>query len=520
MDGAVSRLLTAAVAAFFLSSAPSPSAAATFEVITLERFDGLHNGSIDVDAGTGQNMGQDSPVVCNLLLQGPIEKGDTERLKALVEQNRIDTHSKVPRLCLHSPGGSYAEGLKLAEFLMDNNIGTGVPATAKCYSACAIIFMGGTFPWKGQINRFLHAQGTLGFHAPFIPDRNDGKQVTVDVKELRLLYADGIKAMSDFMKLGVGNDVKRITPELMQEMLAKGPGEFFYVDTVGKAIRFRIHLYGIDVMPRLDDDGICNACVNMHYGAYERYGRGGDTDLCKGLGPSRRKRFSDGQRLTNDVAPRGGSCSIDVLLEGDRIKRWSYVSDERDVFGDGLELAYWYLYSPNTQLASLAQPRKEEKPTPAGPGRRPDGEPRRTSDPPAPDTDGERERNAQFLRRLGEFVVRDYLGHGDPDHENTREMFAPQVVYFDKGTIARETVMREKQAYYRRWPKRSFELIRDTLRLDKGGDGVLTVTFRYVFEVTDGRQRRRGIAFATLGIVEQGGRFVIAREDGKVEKRF
>lgn len=484
--------------------------AATFEVITLDRYDGLHNGSLDVDAGTGHNMGQESPVICNLLLQGPIEKGDTEQLKALVAKHRIESVRNVARLCLHSPGGSYLEGLTLAMYLMEANIGTAVPATAQCHSACAIIFMGGSYPWKGEINRFLHTQGVLGFHAPFIPDRNDGKQVTVDLKDLRLLYSDGIKAMSDFMKLGVGNDVKRITPELMQEMVAKGPSEFFYVDTVGKAIRFRIHLYGVEAMPNLDERGICNACVNMNYGAYERYGAGGEPDLCKGLSPAARKSFPNGQRLTNEVAPRGGSCSVDILLEGDKIKRWSYVNDERNEFGDGLELAYWYLLPPNAKIASLSKP---PAPEPATPGQPPPRQPERT--PPDPKRD-----NDEFLRRLGQFVVVDYLGQGRANHENQPDIFAPRVVYFDKGEVPREVVMREKRAYYRKWPTRSFELIKDTLRLDKASDGTLQITFRYVFDVTDGNQRRRGIALAELGIAESGGRLVIRRENGSVEKRF
>ena len=498
---------------------PRAASAATFEVITLDRFDGLHNGSIDVDAGTGHNMGQEAPLVCNLLLQGGIEKGDVDRLKALIAKHRIDTHDKVPRLCLHSPGGSYSEGLALAEYLMEHNIGTAVPATAECYSACAIIFMGGSFPWKGQINRFLNADGVLGFHAPFIPDRNDGKQVTVDLKDLRLLYSDGIRAMAAFMKLGVGNDVKRITPELMQEMIEKGPSEFFYVDTVGKAIRFRIHIYGVDKLPSLDETGMCNACVNMNYGAYERYGQGGETDLCKSPGPARRQQFPNGQRLTNDVAPRGGSCSIDVLREADRIQRWSYVNDDRNAFGDGLELAYWYLYPPNTKLTALAKPR-ETTPPAEPPQREPqrESQPRRPPQPEAP-PNPERD-NEEFLRRLGQFVVVSYLGHGKRDHENDPAIFAPRVIYFNKGTISRDAVMAEKQTYYRRWPQRSFELIKDTLRLEKGADGLLTVTFRYVFDVTDGRQRRRGIAFSSLGVSEQDGRLIIAREDGGVEKRF
>jgi hypothetical protein len=79
--------------------------------------------------------------------------------------------------------------------------------------------------------------------------------------EVRTAFSEGIKAISAFMQLGVGNQIKRIVPELMREMLARGPHDFFFIDTIGKAIRYRIHLFGIDRPPAIDAQGICNACL-------------------------------------------------------------------------------------------------------------------------------------------------------------------------------------------------------------------------------------------------------------------
>lgn len=469
--------------------------AARLSVLQLDRFDDLNNGSIDVDAGTGHNLGPDGDVVCNLLLEGPIERGDLDKLKQAIGHQRTSNFDKVPRLCLHSPGGSYGEGLDIATYLMKESIGTAVPRDAECYSACAVVFMGGTYPWKGELNRFLHVQGVLGFHAPYIPDRNDRSKTLVDEANVRLAFSDGIRAMSAFMQLGVGNPVKRITPELMQEMMAQGPEEFFFVDTIGKAIRFRIHLTGIAQIPALDDRGVCNACTNMNYGAHERYGPGGDSVLCKDLGPAVRKRFPKGVRVTNDVAPRGGSCSVDIESKNQKITRWSFVNDERNAFGDGLELAFWFLHAPSTPLASLA------------------------AAAPEPATGGS-SGHEQLLRRLGDFVVTDYLGHGRIDHQNRADIYAPRVIYFDKGEISRAQVMAEKQSYYRRWPKRTYELIPDTLRAEVGADATFDITFRYTFEVGGGRDSRRGIAVARLGVAVVEGGFAILREAGDVEKRF
>ena len=59
------------------------------------------------------------------------------------------------------------------------------------------------------------------------------------------------------MQLGVGNEVKRFPPELLAEMLEKGPNQVFSIDTVGKAIRFRVHLYGARANPTIDKRAFC-----------------------------------------------------------------------------------------------------------------------------------------------------------------------------------------------------------------------------------------------------------------------
>ncbi len=496
------RIIVLLLAVLLLGSAqrPGAAAAADISVIQLERFDEQHNGSIDVDIGIGHNLRQDGQILCNLLLEGAIERGDLQRLHALVGAQRERQFDKPPRLCLHSPGGSYGEGLAVARYLMEHGIGTAIPAGGECYSACAIIFMGGSFPWKGELNRYLHSQGVLGFHAPYIPDSNNKNRLMVDEGEVGAAYSEGIKAMKAFMELGVGNQVKRIVPELMQEMIARGPSDFFFIDTVGKAVRFRIHLYGIDQPPAVDAQGICNACVNMNYGGYERFGRGGAIDLCKGLEAPRRQSFPDGVRFTTDVAPRGGECSVDVAIKGGQPTGWIYRHDERNPFGDGLELAYWYLLSPSTKIASLSRPPRE-------PNRSEDGGNRDNSE------------TERLRRALFNFVVIEYLGHGRYDHRDRPELFAPRVRYYKKGVISREALMADKSAYYKRWPQRRYELIRDSIQAAPGAGDTIDITFRYGFEVSNGRETRRGIGVARLGVQLIDGEFSIVSEDGEVERR-
>jgi len=53
---------------------------------------------------------------CEIKLTGPIVPGDLDSLRNLVQG------SYGRNLCLHSNGGSYSEGLKLAEFLLKEGV--------------------------------------------------------------------------------------------------------------------------------------------------------------------------------------------------------------------------------------------------------------------------------------------------------------------------------------------------------------------------------------------------------------
>ncbi len=468
------------------------ASAARIEVIQLERFDNQHNGSIDVDSGVGHNLRQEAPIECNVLLNGVVEVGDLERLQSVLDQQSGRRLDDVPRLCLNSPGGDYREGLRVARYLMEKSIGTAVAEDAECYSACAVIFMGGTFPWKGELNRYLHVRGILAFHAPYIPGTTGEGKVLVEADQIRLAFSEGIRSMSEFMRLGVGNDVKRITPELMSEMMAQGPDAFYNVDTIGKVIRFRIHLYGLDREVAVDEPGMCNACVNMNYFAVERYGAGGDPDICRGLSPPRRETHPNGIRYTSDVAPRGGTCTIDVTMDNGKVSAWFFRNDSQEEFGSGLELAYWYLLSPSTSLAELS-----EKPAQT-----------------TKDRDGERLRE-----QLYRFIALEYLGHGMVDHRGRADLFAPRVNYYKRGVLTREAVLVEKSNYYKRWPRRQFELIEDSLRAKPGPNDTVEITFRYQYDVSNDKDTRGGIGFTTLGIARIDGRFAIVSEDGGVERR-
>lgn len=89
---------------------------------------------------------------CIIALNGPIELGDRDRMRAVMTQVEVDLPSGAlsaaaqqegRRICLNSSGGALAEGVALAVLFNDNVFGTIVPRNASCLSACAIAFMGG-----------------------------------------------------------------------------------------------------------------------------------------------------------------------------------------------------------------------------------------------------------------------------------------------------------------------------------------------------------------------------------------
>lgn len=178
---------------------------------------------------------------------------------------------------------------------------------------------------------------------------------------------------------------------------------------------------------------------------------------------------------------------------------WIYRNDERNDFGGGLQLSYWYLLSPSTKIATLSKPRQSSS---VG------------SDGNRGSTDRDR-----LLRELFNFVVIEYLGHGRVDHRDRLELFAPRVNYYKKGVVSREALLADKAAYYRRWPQRRYELIKDSIQAAPGRGDTIEMTFRYVFEVGNDKETRRGTGIARLGVTLTDDKFWIVSEDGEVERR-
>ena len=71
-------------------------------------------------------------------------------------------------LSLDSKGGSFEEALRIANLLLARYVTTTIQDNHECLSACAIIFMAGTYLTTigPQIGRTMAANATLGFRSP------------------------------------------------------------------------------------------------------------------------------------------------------------------------------------------------------------------------------------------------------------------------------------------------------------------------------------------------------------------
>ena len=216
-------------------------------------------------------------VNCLVRLKGSIAPGDTEALrqipvafKALLrkgEGREGGEHS----ICLDSPGGSWREALKMAKFIMKQSIGTRVMGGAGCYSACALIFMAGrnTGLEVDGSYRYLHVRGKLGFHAPYlsIPDSLSSSSSGFSSRDVEEAFASASKMISDLMVLFSEktpfSGEPLIKPSLISQMSKTPRDKFVLIDTVGKALRWNISIYGHNLKISPSKTANINACHNF-----------------------------------------------------------------------------------------------------------------------------------------------------------------------------------------------------------------------------------------------------------------
>lgn len=183
---------------------------------------------------------------CDAMLVGEIKSGDAARLERALEPVRERPN---PTICLNSTGGAFNEGIALADLFRSLRFTTRLQPGARCFSSCAIAFMGGTWGSGGGEGDFAHRlmapSSQLGFHAPYL--RLGGADFNRE--NVRSAYTQSTRSIGRLLDtaLRVELDLK-----LIQEMLFRGQDELYMIDSLAKLGLFGIGLHGyaeLDLFP-------------------------------------------------------------------------------------------------------------------------------------------------------------------------------------------------------------------------------------------------------------------------------
>jgi hypothetical protein len=168
-------------------------------------------------------------------------------------------------LTLNGYGGSYSEGLALADFLRANHIATVVERGAVCYSACAFAFLGGS-AWSSQegvetyIDRVVEPGSTVGFHAPY--KQEAAFRAALEERGVMAAQSDTRDALALMVKELIKWNVE---PEVIFKMMEMGPDDTYNLKTPLDLYRTRVNLPATPTAGWVSDraEAIRNACLRL-----------------------------------------------------------------------------------------------------------------------------------------------------------------------------------------------------------------------------------------------------------------
>jgi hypothetical protein len=267
---------------------------------------------------------------------------------------------------LNSEGGNFEEALKIAAIVQDRLVTTALAPHATCLSGCAIIFMSGRSSNSSyfMISRHMHPTAILGFHAP-ATSAMGGKFDSEDLQSAYSLAVDQVgKKLMDIARFrdeSWNNPVMK--PGLVTAMMSHSAGNFFFIDTVGKAAEFEIELDEAGGPKLLDTGSRLSACQNTT--ANVKDSSIADFAFAKGWSPSDETKKRDHQSgLTTYsfevMRGKGRFCDVTPRKYFGAVPPRSYPIDVNRVTigvggGGTLEIVVpdWYFWSAETKLASL-----------------------------------------------------------------------------------------------------------------------------------------------------------------------
>ena len=108
-----------------------------------------------------------------LYSEGAITDGAYDKFLRYVD-HYAKTGVKLDRLMMHSPGGMLAEGIRIGQYVRDNNWTTDLDKHMRCYSSCAMIYVAG-------VNKRMQRGAEVGYHRPYLPGVPDTPELVQQV---------------------------------------------------------------------------------------------------------------------------------------------------------------------------------------------------------------------------------------------------------------------------------------------------------------------------------------------------
>lgn len=150
-----------------------------------------HGATLSLDTRSIPGLTPKSAIVQHTIrVSGPIETGDADRLRKMLERLRATTPpapgAPLATVELSSKGGDLYEGLKLGYLFREFDVATVVRAADVCQSACALAFLGGTqshTPGQAVPSRNLEIGGQVGFHNFYLSSPSDLSAGSKDARD-------------------------------------------------------------------------------------------------------------------------------------------------------------------------------------------------------------------------------------------------------------------------------------------------------------------------------------------------
>lgn len=285
--------------------------------------------------------------LCKISLVGDIEAGDADALKASIKkvagtlEGSFD--SILTPLCLNSPGGSYPEALKIIDLMIETaKVPTVIKSDSECYSACAIIFLAGSY-WpdgaEGQKklnkSRTLHPGGKLGFHAPYAGGIGDKAASPGTIKAAIKV---GINSIVDLMDR---NEFDLFPESLLRKALRVDESNMFEVTTVEEATRWDIEVPQQIKIATIDKTAAMRMCENAFTVRKMRF---------DALISTKRGKDEEGDKVVVRYENADGETSCEITYGGPVDERTIYIKlDDQYLFGSN----WLFLLDRNTRIDSL-----------------------------------------------------------------------------------------------------------------------------------------------------------------------